>query len=154
MALEDLLQLLAKCEAVELKQAEVMRIVMVAAAHSLASGEASPEDPEFLASAARGEALALRMIRGAAESVDKFARMAAEYAAAPGGEAVAEAVKRHSASAAAVAASAGECADFMRLVRALAAAGGGGVDSDSDSDSEAAAAVRPANGCRPTEWAN
>ncbi|CAO2200189.1 unnamed protein product [Urochloa humidicola] len=142
MAFEDLLQLLAKCEAVDRKQAEVMRIVTLAAAYSLESGEAAPGDPEFLASAARGEAMALEVIRGAAESVDKFARMAAEYAAAPGGEAVVEAVKRQAASAAALAESAGECAAFMRFVAALPAAG---VDSESDSDSEAA---------EPTEWAN
>ncbi|CAO2164651.1 unnamed protein product [Urochloa humidicola] len=150
MALEDLLQLLSKHQEVEAKQAEVIRIVTLAAAYSLSSGEATPGDPEFAAAAARAEALALRMIRGAAESLEKFARIAAEYVAAPeGGEVLAAALRRQADSASALAASAGECAAFMRLVGALpAGAAAPDVPSDSDSDSGVAAA-RPATASRP-----
>ncbi|XP_072151386.1 uncharacterized protein [Setaria viridis] len=93
MAFEELLQLLASSEAVVAKQAEVMRLVMLATTESLASGEIVPGDPEFLDAAARAEALGLETLRRAAESVDKSTRMAAEYAAAPGGEAVVEAAR-------------------------------------------------------------
>ncbi|OEL20129.1 hypothetical protein BAE44_0018852 [Dichanthelium oligosanthes] len=79
-------------------------------------------------------------------------RKAAEYAVAPGGEAVAEAMRRQAASAAALGKLAEEYAAFMRRVGALPA-------SDSDSDSSAAAA-RPAR-CRRRnarffgpEWSN
>nr|TKW03697.1 hypothetical protein SEVIR_7G058400v2 [Setaria viridis] len=115
MAFEELLQLLASSEAVVAKQAEVMRLVMLATTESLASGEIVPGDPEFLDAAARAEALGLETLRRAAESVDKSTRMAAEYAAAPGGEAVA-------ATAAALGAGAAEFAAFMRRVGALPAA--------------------------------
>ncbi|CAL5004479.1 unnamed protein product [Urochloa decumbens] len=165
MASEDLLQLLARAEAVDLKQAEVMRLVTVATVESLASGEIVPGDPEFAATAARGEAMALEVIRSAAESVAMFARKAAEYAAAApedGGEAVAvaEAIRRQAASAAALASLAEKFAAFMRRAAAppLPAAG---VHSESDSDS-AEVPARPAT-ARPRrrnaryfgpEWSN
>ncbi|RCV33060.1 hypothetical protein SETIT_7G052600v2 [Setaria italica] len=122
MAFEELLQLLASSEAVVAKQAEVMRLVMLATTESLASGEIVPGDPEFLDAAARAEALGLETLRRAAESVDKSTRMAAEYAAAPGGEAVVEAARRQAATAAALGAGAAEFAAFMRRVGALPAA--------------------------------
>ncbi|CAL5004478.1 unnamed protein product [Urochloa decumbens] len=137
MASEDLLQLLTRAEAVDLKQAEVMHLVTVATAESLASGEIVPGDPEFAATAARGEAMALEVIRSAADSVAMFARKATEYAAAApedGGEAVAvaEAIQRQAASAAALASLAEKFAAFMRRAAALPAAGD---HSESDSDS-------------------
>ncbi|CAL5004484.1 unnamed protein product [Urochloa decumbens] len=163
MASEDLLQLLARAEAVDMKQAEVMHLVTVATVESLASGEIVPGDPEFAATAARGEAMALEVIRSAAESVAMFARKAAEYAAAApedGGEAVAvaEAIRRQAASAAALASLAEKFAAFMRRAAALPAAGD---HSESDSDSSEVPA-RPAT-ARPRrrnaryfgpEWSN
>ncbi|CAO2169795.1 unnamed protein product [Urochloa humidicola] len=141
MAFEELLQLLARTEAVCIKQAEVMHLVTLATVESLASGEIAPGDPEFAATAARSEAMALEVIRGTAESVPVFARKAAEYAAAPGGgEAVADAMRRQAASAAALASLAEKFAAFMRRAAALPAAV---VPSDSDSDLSEAAA-RPA----------
>ncbi|OEL22913.1 hypothetical protein BAE44_0016067, partial [Dichanthelium oligosanthes] len=86
------LELLAKRYAVEAKQAEVMRLVMLATAESLESGEIAPGDPEFTALAARVVAQGLTVLRDAAESAERYARMSAEHAAAPGGEPVAEAV--------------------------------------------------------------
>ena len=56
MAFEEVLQLLAKREALEAKRAEVMRLSMLATAEMLASGEVAPGDPELVAVAARGEA--------------------------------------------------------------------------------------------------
>ena len=91
MAFEEVLQLLAKREALEAKRAEVMRLSMLATAEMLASGEVAPGDPELVAVAARAEAHGLATVRAAAEQAEQDARMAARYAAEPGGEAVAEA---------------------------------------------------------------
>ncbi|CAL5008962.1 unnamed protein product [Urochloa decumbens] len=165
MASEDLLQLLTRAEAVDLKQAEVMHLVTVATVESLASGEIVPGDPEFAATAARGEAMALEVIRSAAESVAMFARKAAEYAAAApeddGGEAVADAMRRQAASAAALASLAEKFAAFMRRAAALPLPAAG-VHSESDSDSSSDVPARPAT-ARPRrrnaryfgpEWSN
>ncbi|CAL5008959.1 unnamed protein product [Urochloa decumbens] len=163
MASEDLVQLLARAEAVDLKRAEVMHLVTVATVGSLASGEIVPGDPEFAATAARGEAMALEVIRSAADSVAMFARKAAEYAAAaPGGSgeavAVAEAIRRQAASSAALAE---KFAAFMRRAAALPLPAAG-VHSESDSDSSSDVPARPAT-ARPRrrnaryfgpEWSN
>ncbi|CAO2190058.1 unnamed protein product [Urochloa humidicola] len=146
MAFEDLLQLLARTEAVCIKQAEVMHLVTLATVESLASGEIAPGDPEFAATAARGEAMALEVIRGAAESVAMFARKAAEYAEAPGGgEAVADALRRQADSAAALAALAEKFAAFMRRAAGMPAAAPAAAAAPWDCDSALSeAAARPA----------
>ncbi|OEL25396.1 hypothetical protein BAE44_0013584, partial [Dichanthelium oligosanthes] len=79
-----LLELLAKRYAVEAKQAELL--TKLSTAESLASGEIAPGDPEFTALAARVVAQGLTVLRDAAESAERNARMATE---APGGEPVA-----------------------------------------------------------------
>lgn len=151
MAFEELLQLLSKSEAVDAKQDEVMRLFMLATAETVASGDLTPGDPEWKAIAARGEALGLQLLAKAAGSVERFTRMAAEYAAMPGGEAVAEAHRRLAASAVALAARAEEYVAFMRDVAVLA-------DSDSESDSDGRPAARRSR--RPNaryfgpEWTN
>ncbi|KAG0522205.1 hypothetical protein BDA96_07G016500 [Sorghum bicolor] len=151
MAFEELLQLLSKSEAVDAKQDEVMRLFMLATAETVASGDLTPGDPEWKAIAARAEALGLQLLAKAAGSVERFTRMAAEYAASPGGEAVAEAYRRLAASAVALAARAEEYVAFMRDVAVLA-------DSDSESDSDGRPAARRSR--RPNaryfgpEWTN
>nr|ACG32948.1 hypothetical protein [Zea mays] len=50
---EELLQLLSRAEAVEAKQIEVMSLLMLATAESLASGELTPGDPEWKALGSR-----------------------------------------------------------------------------------------------------
>ncbi|CAO2210342.1 unnamed protein product [Urochloa humidicola] len=174
MAFEELLQLLARAEAVDMKQAEVMRHVTVATLESIASGEITsgqitPGDPEFAAAAARGEAMAREVIRSAAESTATFARKAAECATATGGGgeavAVAEAVRRQAASAAALVALADKFAAFMRRAAAMPAADAVTSDSgDSEDLSPEVAAARPDNDARRPrrrnaryfgpEWAN
>jgi hypothetical protein len=64
---------------------------MLAMAESLALGEIAPGDPEFTALATCMVAQGLTVLRDAAESAERYPRMAAEYAAAPGGEPGAEA---------------------------------------------------------------
>ncbi|CAO2205548.1 unnamed protein product [Urochloa humidicola] len=165
MAFEELLQLLARAEAVDMKQAEVMRHVTVATLESIASGEIAPGDPEFAAAAARAEAVAREVIRSAAESTATFARKAAECCAAAPGEAVAEAVRRQAASAAALSSLADKFAAFMRRAGAMPAADAVTSDSgDSEDLSPQVAAARPDNDARrPSrrnaryfgpEWAN
>ena len=131
MAFEEVLQLLAKREALEAKRAEVMRLSMLATAEMLASGEVAPGDPELVAVAARAEAHGLATVRAAAE---QDARMAARYAAEPGGEAVAEAMRRLAARAAALGALAEYYAAYMGAVGSLA-------DPDSDSEDDDSEAV-------------
>jgi len=131
MAFEEVLQLLAKREALEAKRAEVMRLSMLATAEMLASGEVAPGDPELVAVAARAEAHGLATVRAAAE---QDARMAARYAAEPGGEAVAEAMRRQAARAAALGALAEYYAAYMGAVGSLA-------DPDSDSEDDDSEAV-------------
>ncbi|KAF8712685.1 hypothetical protein HU200_028446 [Digitaria exilis] len=101
-----------------------MRLFMVATAEMLESGEIPPGDPLFAALAPRCEAIGLKAYAGAAESAATCARRAEEYAAAPGGEAMAEAMRRQAASSAALAARAEEYAAFMRLVTPPAAGTG------------------------------
>lgn len=103
MALEAELQLDAKL-------AEVMRLSMVAAAEMLESGEIPPGDPLFAALAPHGELAGLKAYVTATESAAMYARRADEYAAAPGGEAMAEAMRKQAASPAALAARAVEYA--------------------------------------------
>jgi len=134
MAFEEVLQLLAKREALEAKRAEVMRLSMLATAEMLASGEVAPGDPELVAVAARAEAHGLATVRAAAEQAEQDARMAARYAAEPGGEAVAEAMRRQAARAAALGALAEYYAAFMGAVGSLA-------DPDSDSEDDDSEAV-------------
>jgi hypothetical protein len=142
-------ELLSKTEAVDAKQDEVMRLFMLATAEMLSSGELTPGDPEWKAIAARAEAFGLEMLGKAAGSVETFTRMAAKFAAMPGGEAVAEAHRRMAVSAVALGARAEEYVAFMRGVGALA---------DSDSDSTGRPAVRRSR--RPNaryfgpEWSN
>ncbi|XP_066330628.1 uncharacterized protein [Miscanthus floridulus] len=148
MAFEELLQLLSKTEAADAKQDEMMRLFMLATAESLASGELTPGDPEWKAIAARWEALGLEVLAKAAGSVETFTRMAAEFAARPGGEAVAEAHRRLAVSAVALEARA-EYVAFMRGVGALADSG-----SDSAGRPTARRSRRPNTRYFAPEWSN
>ncbi|KAL6856906.1 hypothetical protein ACP4OV_018288 [Aristida adscensionis] len=120
MAFEEVLQLVARWQACDEKEAEVMRLVMLATTESLASGEISPEDPELGPVAAGFEAAALELLRKtAAPELEEIERQAAGYAEAPGGEPVAEALRERAAAAAARRPLAEEFAAFMRHLASM-----------------------------------
>ncbi|KAF8668426.1 hypothetical protein HU200_052238 [Digitaria exilis] len=114
-----------------------MRLFMVATAEMLESGEIPPGDLLFAALAPRCVAIGLKAYAGAAESAATCARRAEEDAAAPGGEAMAEAMRRQAASSAALAARAEEYAVSVANLEMKSTAG-------TASSSEVAAAARPA----------
>jgi hypothetical protein len=82
---EELLQLLSRAEAMEAKQIEVISLLMLATAESLASGELAPEDPKWKALGSRCSTRQRNRWRG-----PRGWRVAAEYVVRgwPGGESV------------------------------------------------------------------
>ncbi|KAK3120861.1 hypothetical protein QOZ80_8BG0642780 [Eleusine coracana subsp. coracana] len=116
MAFEEELRLLAEHEA---KEAEAMRLLMLAITESLASGKIVPTDPEVKVMATRSRTLGLEVLARTEASAERFAQKAEAYAAVPGGEVVAAAMRAQAANAAAFKTRVEDFVGYMLAVASL-----------------------------------